>query len=193
MLSKAQLTERNRQIVDLLRETTRTGKFYSTLQEIGDTYSITRERVRQIGAIAGVPSRTKVNARERQAIRDNAPECTVEHCSNKVKVIEFPSLRYSAYGRCADHGRDVVLITCAECGKESERERYNAYTDHRIKTNSFRTKPQENWFCNNICQGKFIGREYGFIAHPENSARSKSKGIMYGVTPADLKKFADEN
>jgi hypothetical protein len=192
MLSKAKLKERNRQIVDLLRETKPDGSYYSTLEEIGAAYNLTRERVRQIGVMAGVPDRNKTRRDRQQAIRDNVPECAVEHCSNDVKIIEKPQLRYSATGRCEDHGRDMVMITCAECGKESERERYHVYTDHRIKTNRFRNAPQKNWFCDNTCQGKFMGREYGFVKYPEHAGRSKA-GPMQGVTLADLKATANED
>jgi hypothetical protein len=143
--------------------------------------------------MAGLPNRQAVYDQKQQAVRDAVPECAVEHCSNDVKIIEKPKLRYALNGRCADHGRDMVLITCAWCGKESERERYHAHTDHRIKSNPFRTKPQKNWFCDNKCQGQFIGREYGFVAHPENSRLNSPRGPMYGISLDDLKASADED
>ena len=201
MLSKAQLTERNRQIVELLRETKPNGEYRNTYQEIGDAYGLTRERVRQIGKRSGNADRHIAYLERQQVIRDNAPECATEHCSNKVRIIETPSLRYSTTGRCVDHRRDMVLITCAYCGKESERERYQVHTDHRIDANPFRSKPQTKWFCNNKCQGQFIAREYGFIAHPENRKYDtgtggqrtyRKRGKLYGVPLADLKASANE-
>ena len=171
MLSKAQLKVRNREIVKQLRETSDDGRFRHTYQTIGDLWGITRERVRQVGKMAGNANRNDALKERNQITRDSAPKCAIEHCSNKVKVLETATVTYSTTGRCADHGRDVVLITCAECGKQTERESYQVRSDH--KKNKLRTKPQTQWFCDNHCQGKFIGREYGFIAHPENAMYAK--------------------
>lgn len=194
MLSKAQLKERNRKIVDMLRRTKPNGKFYSTLEEVGDRFSMTRERVRQIGGKAGLPSRTQVWHQTQQSIRDNAPDCLIAHCGNTVKIITTQGSKrvgYSATGRCADHGRDVVLITCTFCGKVTERESYTVKAGNR--PNKVRRKPQEQWFCDKTCQGKYIGENHGFVAHPENSGRNRRAGLMNGVTFADLKASAEED
>lgn len=190
ILSKAQMKIRNREIVELLRERNPDGTFSFTYQDIAATYRITRERVRQIGRMGGSANRAAVLKQLNQEIKDSAPECAIEHCSERVKVLGSSRFYYAANGRCKNHGRDVVLITCAQCGKKSERERYHVHVSHR--SNRLRSKPQERWFCDNKCQGKFIGREYGFIAHPENSNGGKSgSGPMSGVTLADLKALAD--
>ena len=195
MLNKAQTKERNRKIVDMLRRTKPEGGFYWTLEDVGDRFGITRERVRQIGSKAGLPSRTQVWRQEQQRIRNNAPDCLILHCNNPVKIVTVHGssrIGYSATGRCVDHGRDVVLITCAFCGKVTERESYVVKQGDR--PNKVRRKPQEQWFCNKICQGKYIGEHHGFTAHPENSGRNKrSDGILHGMTLDDLKASVEED
>ena len=188
-LTKVQLQKRDKDIVKMLVLTTNEGHFKFTFEEIATVHTITRERVRQIGNTAGLPTRTKALDDRRKVFHNNAPECSIEHCKNRVKVSSKSSWSYLA--RCADHGRDVVLITCSYCGKESERERYAAYTDHRIKTNRLRTKPQRHWFCDKTCMGRFIGNEYGFVAHPENMYYEKKKGRTTSLTLKDLKDLAE--
>ena len=194
MLNKAQLKERNRNIVDMLRKTKPEGGFYNTLQDVADKYNLTRERVRQIGNKAGLKTRTQVWRQEQQMMIDNAPNCLISYCNNTVRIIKPEGtgrISYSATGRCVDHGRDVVRITCAFCGEVTERERYVVNAGGR--PNKVRTKPQEQWFCDKTCQGKYIGENHGFVAHPENSGRKRSHGILYGVTLDDLKASVEED
>jgi hypothetical protein len=57
MRSKSQLKKRNREIIELLRDTEPDGSFCFTLQSIASAYGLTRERVRQIGMMANLPPR----------------------------------------------------------------------------------------------------------------------------------------
>ena len=193
-LTRAELKLRNKIIAEQLLRKEPDGSWTFTYQQIGDSHGLTRERIRQIGVKGGIADRhsqrRKENAQLRKAVNKNAPTCSVEHCNNKVKIVERPKLKYATSGRCTDHGRDMVLITCAWCGKKQERERYHVFRDHH--KNALRKVPQTRWFCNNFCQGKFIGQEYGFAAHPENAGTKKRNGPMSGVTLEDLEKAAEK-
>jgi len=189
-LTKAALNARDLNIGEMLNRRKPSGEYAYTLELIGDSYSITRERVRQIGKKLGITARQADFNIRKKKLRDDAPQCSVGHCNGKVKILNSNGGIGRYAKRCKAHGRDVVLITCAECGKESERERYQVHTGHR--PNPVRTKPQEHWFCNKLCQGRFIGREYGFTAHPENSYQAKT-GRMHGVSLAELREQAHES
>ena len=188
-ITKAAARQRNEAIRKMLAQRNEHAAYVYTYQEIGDIYSITRERVRQIGKQVGLSGRWAVRAEMVQRMWDDAPVCAVEHCENTLEVLMQPKPHYSSTKRCAIHGRDMVLITCSWCGKESERERYQAYSDHR--SNAVRRgKKQKNWFCDKTCQGKYIGENFGFVAHPENMRNLKGEGVS-SLSLEDLKKIAE--
>ncbi len=53
----------------------------------------------------------------------------------------------------------LITAVCKECGKEFQRRKI-----YKMK----------NIFCSKICQGKFIGRNYGFAKYPEHAKYMKS-------------------
>lgn len=124
----------------------RQSKPSASLQQIADTLPIpiSRERVRQILARANVAT-----AAERVRVF-----CGV--CGKPLKRAELK--------HCSRHCRHQSSITkavCSNCGKVFELIKSQfAARKKRHLSNYF--------FCSKVCYGQWFGKNYGFLAHPEN-------------------------
>lgn len=146
-------TPREQSIID-----TRLHNPCATLQQIGDKYGISRERVRQI------LYRNKV----RTSRLSTRKTYTCNHCGNQFKSSN-PRMFCSI--KCYSNSRRVWLI-CSECGglihrMQSLMYRYDNPKVHRDKNTVF---------CNRVCQGKYLGKHYGF---PIQVNREYRKGTSY--------------
>lgn len=127
-----------------------------TLQEIGDKYGISRERVRQIASWAGAPPRGP------KPMTAPPPECAREGCSKPTPQIRRNRV-YRKY--CSDEHRTPppVIKQCAACGKDVAvplrvvKSRAANWDKHPL-----RRRPQTDWFCNKSCAGAWLGRTHGF-------------------------------
>lgn len=143
-----------------------------TLQAIGNRIGVTRERVRQIleehygttkisgliprsqlGKLLG-SSGTQLARLERQGVLDPI------HIGRRY-LYDRDEVEQAALLIIQIRQATWIRFICPECGKVFERERSCV---------TYRTtrKGQEHWFCSRQCLGKFVGRNYGFTAHPEN-------------------------
>lgn len=117
---------------------------YVTLQQFGDVFHITRERVRQIQIVGGV---TK--------IRGGLVEHTKPRCSDCNNRIEFGN----SGGRC----RPCRIINnqrhfiCEVCGKDFIRQPGEVA---RAKRDGGRVR-----WCGHKCGGVYLGVNYGFAIH----------------------------
>lgn len=65
------------------------------------------------------------------------------------------------------HEAHTVPLECSECGTIFYRRQSQVlyHLNHPLSSNG---KPQERFFCNKKCFGRWAGKNYGFVAHPEN-------------------------
>lgn len=134
-------SERDAQIVALMRTPVR----FLTLERIGQHYGISRERIRQVLAKAGVLERPRLHV-FRQCV----------NCKNEVST--FSSKHCSA---CLTRIHAPILVYCQSCGAEILRSK-GAYNAGQKQSNPLRHgKPQSRWFCNKICQGRWFGKNHG--------------------------------
>lgn len=154
--------ERNRQIAELAQSL---GSGI-TLEEIGDKYRVTRERIRQILRRQGVH-------KPRSGMREPR-ECIAYGCT---------AIANARRKTCNDHYRkwaQRVTLTCTECGVDFER----AASQHRPADfkNSLRTKVQTRFFCSKRCHGGWMAHEHGW-----GSAQAARRGY---VRPPGIKVIA---
>jgi hypothetical protein len=120
----------------------------ATLLQIGNKYGVSKQWVSKILETADLPT------------KHWKPSYICNNCSKEF----FP-----AQGRsksfCSTECRityATATLVCEECGKLFQR-KYS-----RIKDKLTREK-QQHFYCSRVCRGKATGREYGFLAHPENT------------------------
>jgi hypothetical protein len=149
-------------------------KYKHTLQTVGDTFGISRERVRQITSKAGF-SRKPAAQRRLQ----DAPECKSVGCTEKMNW-----KRGEGYVKqCHKHryAKETVSLVCSwsGCGIQftrpvySHRPNYNRGKKGIGKTGVRYFVPeteQKEFFCTKSHQGKWLAETHGFPAHPENRA-----------------------
>ena len=148
------MLERNAQIVAMARQ-----EPVPTLQEIGDKFGLTRERVRRILAKRNVtkPSR-RIPIKQRP--------CKFIGCQNYHTAKRHRYCDEHAYD--SHNGRKTLshqfrTLTCSYCGKQYQRsELYMKAAEHPRALNHF--SPLRWTFCSRACQGKLIGRDFGFAA-----------------------------
>lgn len=162
-------------MIDMLSEFDQKKMQYNhTLQTVGDTFGITRERVRQIISTVGF-SRKSVTLRRLQ----DAPECKSTGCTERMNW-----LRRGGYAeQCHKHmfNRETVSLICSwsGCGIQFTRPVYSHRPNYnRGKTGIGKTgvpyfvpeTKQKEFFCTKSHQGKWLAETHGFPAHPENRA-----------------------
>lgn len=111
---------------------------YATLQEIGNDFRVTRERIRQILASLHLPTRHIALRWQRMKPCLNCGELTL----NKFCSHECLNAHYR------------TMVVCGVCGKEFPQ---------RIKDRDYRKNHRgyQHTFCSNQCQGKWLGTNYG--------------------------------
>lgn len=143
-----------------------------TLQAIGNRVGVTRERVRQI--LKKHYGTTKIPGLIYRDRLSKLLGCSADWLAGLEKQGGLNPIhigKHYLYDR--DEAEKAMLavqkerqkeywitLVCPECGKVFERER--RYIIYRTR------KGQKHWFCSRQCLGKFVGRNYGFTAHPEN-------------------------
>ena len=118
-------------------------------QAIADRLGITRERVRQILQKVNLPTRAY-----------KVPKL----CAYCGDVIDKPYRKKYCSTDC--HNKDTfVQVSCSYCG--------NLHTRHKsyVICNT-RRSGGDYFFCNNVCQGKYLGTHWGKLPSPY-------KGIGY--------------
>ena len=123
----------------------------ATLQQIGDKYGVTRERVRQILEPYNMPTGLSI----RVAFKRKCPEC------GGIKLAES-----RVCPKCHEHIHYIPLV-CDYCG--------GLFYRQRGKVLARLGKRQYNHvFCGRPCQGKWWAENHGFIKYPENRWQSRS-------------------
>ncbi len=133
-----------------------------TLAEIGHAFGISRQRVEQLLKSRGV---RKLRTTGPYSLR-SCPTCS-RH------LVHFNS-------RCYHCRPCYTYAICGECKQE-----------FRLGTWAWRARMRDNQgirhtprttplFCSRRCWGKWLGRNYGFIAHPENSGTGNKGRSKYG-------------
>ena len=133
----------------------RTNNPCATLQEIGNCFGVTRERIRQILSQAGSPA---------PAYRQTY---LCIHCGKDVGTRKT---RLFCNRQCR-HDYTHTQIACSHCGKLRE---------YGIKDVVWQIehggRSGELFFCSKQCQGAWLAENHGFGKHPENrSAEIKRK------------------
>lgn len=121
-----------------------------TLEKIGRRFGVTKERARQVLQACGVNTDGRVRTHEQKI-------CKI--CGRRYSVLKS-DLTFRSRGICSQkcwRPRVFVGVTCSECGHKM-----------RIPKRRFKVNTSGLFFCNRICQGRYAGRHYGFIEHPEN-------------------------
>lgn len=124
---------------------------FATLQQIADTFHITRERVRQILAGAKIATGAERIPRLCEVCGKPLISHQPRHCS-----------RYCL------HQASIAEAVCSNCGEVFELPK--SQLTARIKRHI-----TNNLFCSRFCFGQFAGKNYGFFAHPENSGGRKQR------------------
>jgi DNA-directed RNA polymerase subunit RPC12/RpoP len=149
-------------------EKTRLNNPCATLEQIANKYNISRERVRQRLATAGLPTR---RIKQPYLCLNCGKEFTPQN-----KVPKFCSQK-------CRHEYHNPLVECVECGKLF-RIRLG-YLKRKIKNGR-----ADNLFCSKTCYGKYFGREFGFVAHPENATHRLPKwSKQYRKAVMDFRKM----
>jgi len=117
----------------------------ATLEQIGRKYSVSSERIRQVLKKNNTPTK--------------AAKSTEYKCNNCGKIFKgtIGTPRLFCSRKCWSEYHHVTLI-CQYCGQPFKR---------RIS----RSLKGQFIFCSRECMGKYVGRNYGFVAHPENIRR----------------------
>ena len=148
------MLERNAQIVAMARQ-----EPVPTLQEIGDKFGISREWVRQILVKHNV---TKPDA---GPVAKTRP-CKFIGCQNRhtTKGARYcDEHAYTSYGGQHSLSAQFRILTCSYCGKQYQRSEY--YLKFAMYPHRLRNGPTQRWtFCSKTCQGKLLGRDFGFAA-----------------------------
>lgn len=130
----------------------------ATLKQIAAKFGITRERVRQILAKANLPTRHRTPGKSYYAC-NNCGRVFPPHGSRSPNIFcswECFKLYHQA--------NKFATLACDECGKLFKL-RYTQLSA-RVKHG------QKHFFCSRSCNGRSVGKNYGFSAHPENAGRA---------------------
>ena len=127
-----------------------------TAQAIATVLGVTRERVRQILTTAGITVRQPIK-----------PKRNCLHCPK----ILYPNSMGGMCNSCRKI-QGTRIVRCASCNspKMVTRTEYN----RGQAPNKLRKRPQERYFCNNVCKGKWVGKHYG-IGNPSHPSRVENK------------------
>ena len=133
-----------------------------TWQRIATEVGVTRERVRQVMAKAGIPNPSLALSLL------NEPKC--QKCGLGVlrrHTKLCPECRYEDV--------EVYDLVCSECGKTFERKAW-------LQDRQDRINPHHGTivFCGRPCQGKYLAKHSGFIAHPENMRYQRKTSCLRG-------------
>lgn len=125
----------------------------ATLQEIGDRFGITRERVRQILKEAGEQTRAYVQT------------YLCYHCGKNL------GRRKKVFcNKQCQHDYYHMRVPCEICGQLSE---------YSIAVLAWRVKhmkhKQKLFFCSRVCHGKWLAANYGFTVYPEHATGRPKK------------------
>ena len=135
-----------------------------TMADIAYEVGVSRERVRQIFKKNGLTSIfTRTHPLHRQAYpRNTCPTCGGPKSYN-AKLCPTCS------------GVWQVELTCSECGK-------TFWRDELLQKKRDKRNPNHGQvaYCGNVCQGKAVGRRFGFTAHPENAGGRRKEFCLRG-------------
>lgn len=130
----------------------------ATMQQIGDRYKITRERVRQILVEAGKPT----SAFQQTYL---CPNCGGELPRGKQSRARQGKGTFCNKQCQYDYGH--IKIACDYCGELKE---------YRIKTIIWHIEHGQKckyFFCSKVCQGKWLGENYGSTGNHRNIRKRK--------------------
>lgn len=120
-----------------------------TLDQIGDTFNVTRERIRQVLVGLELPTKAKRHIRW----------VPCPNCGKPIHHRRFCSMEcLSAY--C------LIEVSCEVCGESILR--------NRKERTYRRDNGYEHTFCSKVCQGKWLGTNYG---RGRQKAKKEGKGM----------------
>ena len=122
----------------------RQGNPFATLQEIADPFAISKERARQILAGAGVATKAERVIRLCGICEKPLKSSQPKHCS-----------------RFCRHKASIAEVVCSACDKVFELPKGQFTARKKRHLHNY-------FFCSKVCYGRFFGKNYGFLSHPEN-------------------------
>jgi endogenous inhibitor of DNA gyrase (YacG/DUF329 family) len=126
----------------------------ATLQTIGNQVGVSRERVRHLLNDAHLPT---THFKQKYL-------CVV--CGSEIEERDRRQRHSPFCSNECSHKYHNVTLSCDFCGKSFERNVSDTLMYH-CRPN----KKQVGIFCSRKCFGKWAGKTYGFVAHPENCNR----------------------
>jgi hypothetical protein len=120
----------------------------ATIQQIGDEFGISRERVRQILASENLPTRHWV---QRRFICNNCG-MTFTRARNKSRIFCSAKCKKEYYH---------ATLRCDACGQ--------LYSIPYFLVQGCIRLGCQHFYCSASCSKRTIGKEFGFAAHPENT------------------------
>ncbi len=113
------------------------------------------------------------NLRDRYGLLQYCSQCGKTLPKNKKNNI------YCS-GKCRK-ASNYIKVVCSECGKTFEIYK----NDLIVRT---RRHKLEEIFCSRECLGKFVGKNYGFKSHPENSGNHPGNSKYLPLIPEIIKR-----
>lgn len=123
----------------------------ATLQEVGDRFGVTRERARQILEQAGEPT----VAYQQTYL---CLQCDKD-IGRKPRLFCSPECR---------HNYQHIKIACTYCGQLGE-----YLISHLMWHIAHGSHGTDLFFCSHICQGRWLGENYGFVVTGNRGNREK--------------------
>jgi len=115
---------------------------------------------------------------------------TLRYCKNCGK--EFTGVGLYCSDECKDiyHNKTCKTeLVCANCGKAFVRG--NGAVKSRLIPSQQKQKRTNDYFCSRQCQGKYIGRTFGFVSHPENIRGNGKPSRFVEFLPEIIKRYED--
>lgn len=128
---------------------------FITQVEIGNEVGVSRERVRQILNKVGLNNASEIREKKKR-------ERTCAYCGNPRSRNNHKYCSRAC--ACKAHRVDV---TCEECGSTVNR----TLSETKVYEN-YRNR-HKHFFCDRVCFGKWVGKNYGFGTYPEHTGRTR--------------------
>lgn len=127
----------------------------ATLQQLGDKANVCRERARQI------------LKKERLSTRHFTPRYICLQCGKDLAYRKRPFCSWECKAIY-----NMIPVECSECGTVFYRTWNNAFW--RLNRNVSGVM-----FCSKQCQGKYCGKNFGFLSHPENAGNHDGRARVW--------------
>ena len=137
----------------------------ATLQQIGDKYDISRERVRQI-------------IKKHELLHyDQSVDKEHKACLQCGKLIRPQNHKFC--NKQCEYEYNHPFVECDQCHNLFRAKKGTFYGLSHKQSNG---KLKEHTFCSQTCKGVYVGTNFGFVAYPENchipKGVSKHKTIL---------------